>query len=232
MGNDVNAVEAGGELRRVQVWDLPVRIFHWVLLLLVSFSWWSGKEGGSAMQYHMWSGYAILTLVFFRLVWGFCGGGNARFTAFVRGPGAVLAYMQTLFARRAGAHLGHNPLGGWSVVLLLVCLAVQTGSGLFANDDIATEGPLGRLVSKSTSDLLTTVHAYNFYVLLGLVTTHIAAVLFYLLYKSENLVRPMVTGYKWRPADQAAQSAQDGSNRLAVLILAVAAGAVYLIVSQ
>ena len=128
-------------LRRVKVWDLPVRIFHWTLVLLIAFSWWSGKEGGNVMQYHMWSGYAILTLVLFRVVWGFCGSSSARFTGFVRGPRAAIAYLRTLTERRAGAHLGHNPLGGWNVVLLLVCILIQAGTGAFANDAIVPQGP-------------------------------------------------------------------------------------------
>lgn len=221
-----------GALQRVAVWDLPVRIFHWLLLVLVAFSWWSGKAGGNAMQYHLWSGSAILTLIFFRITWGFCGSSSARFAQFLRGPGAVMRYLRTLPERRSGGHLGHNPLGGWSVLLLLACLSVQAASGLFANDDIATEGPLAGLIRKSTSDFLSTVHAYNFYVLLALVTVHVWAVLFYLFYKSDNLIAPMLTGYKWRRPDETAQTPQNGSNRLAVVILAAAAGAVYLIVRQ
>ena len=217
-------------LRRVKVWDLPVRIFHWTLVLLIAFSWWSGKEGGNVMQYHMWSGYAILTLVLFRVVWGFCGSSSARFTDFVRGPRAAIAYLRTLTERRAGAHLGHNPLGGWNVVLLLVCILIQAGTGLFANDDIVTEGPLYKLVTKERSDFLTAIHYYNFYVILALAAAHIGAVLFYLIYKADNLVKPMFTGYKMRAAGDAAPRL--ASTWLAAVLVAIAAGAVFFIVRK
>lgn len=227
-----SAVTANDSARRVRVWDKPVRLFHWTLVLLICFSWWSGKEGGNVMQYHMWSGYGILTLVLFRLAWGLCGSSSARFAEFVRGPRAALAYLRTLADRRAGAHLGHNPLGGWNVVMLLICILLQTGTGLFSNDDIVTEGPLYKLVSKSTSDWLTTIHYYNFYVLLGLVAAHIGAVLFYLFYKSENLIKPMFTGYKLRPANDPAQPARMASSWLAAALVAAAACAVYFIVRK
>ena len=216
---------------RIKIWDAPVRLFHWLLVALILFSWWSGEEGGNAMQYHMWSGYAILTLVLFRITWGLCGSTTARFSTFVKGPRAVLEYARTLPVRRAGAHAGHNPLGGWSVVLVLTCALVQAGTGLFANDDIVTEGPLYRLVSKATSDLLTTVHHINFNILLALAGVHIAAVLFYLFYKSENLIKPMVTGYR-AGLHGTGSSIRHASNWLAILIVALAAVAVYFIVRK
>ncbi len=225
--------EAGNtdvEFQRVRVWDLPVRLFHWAVVALILFSWWSGKEGGNYMQYHMWSGYTILTLVLFRLAWGLCGSSSARFGGFLHGPAAVVAYLKTLPQRRAATHLGHNPLGGWSVVLLLFCMLVQAATGLFANDDIATEGPLSIWVSKATSDLVTTIHFYNFYVLLGLAAVHLCAVLFYLFYKAENLVGPMFSGYKLRPAEYAAKPPHFASNWLAGVLLALVAGGVYLLV--
>jgi hypothetical protein len=219
-----------GGLRRVKVWDLPVRIFHWSLLALILFSFWSGKVGGNYMGYHMWSGYLILALILFRLCWGFCGSSSARFSGFLHGPGAVIAYLRTLPVRRASTHLGHNPLGGWSVAFLLLVILVQAGTGLFANDDIATEGPLSAWISKESSDRLTTIHFYNFYVLLALAVTHIAAVLFYLFYKSENLIRPMFTGFKLRPLDDQEQPPRIAGNWLALVLLALAAGGVYLLV--
>jgi cytochrome b len=214
---------------RVKIWDGPVRITHWALVLLIGFSWWSGKEGGLTLTWHLWSGYAILTLVLFRLVWGFVGSSTARFSSFVRGPGAVAEYLRTLGHRKVSGHAGHNALGGWSVVLLILAIAVQAATGLFANDDIMTEGPLVRHVSKSVSDFLTTVHHYNFWVLLGLAGVHVAAVAFYLLYKSENLVAAMVTGVKI-VASPAPVVRLAGWLR-ALVVFAVAAGAVYLLVN-
>jgi cytochrome b len=227
-----SAITTNEPTQRGAVWDLPVRVFHWTLVLLILFSWWSGKEGGNVMQYHLWSGYAILTLGLFRLAWGFCGSSTARFAGFVRGPRDALAYARTLPERRAGAHLGHNPLGGWNVVLLLVCVLLQAATGLFSNDDIVTEGPLYKLVTKETSDFLTAIHYYNFYVLLALAAAHIAAVLFYLFYKADNLIKPMFTGHKLRPAGDAVQPARLASTWLATVLVAVAACAVYFIVRK
>ena len=232
MGERSAAGSQEAVVQRVKVWDLPVRIFHWALVLLILFSWWSGKEGGNVMQYHMWSGYAILTLILFRLAWGFLGSSSARFAGFVSGPRVALAYARTLPVRAAGVHMGHNPLGGWSVLLLLACVLVQAATGLFSNDDIVTEGPLYKLVSKTTSDFLTAIHYYNFYFLLALAALHIGAVLFYLFYKSDNLIKPMFTGYKSRPVDASAEPQRIAGNSLAAVLVAIAAAAVYFLVRK
>lgn len=232
MSNEKSPTTTGEPVQRVAVWDLPVRVFHWALVLLIVFSWWSGKEGGNSMQYHMWSGYAILALILFRLAWGFCGSSTARFSELVRGPRAVFAYVRTLPLRRPTAYLGNNPLGGWNVVLMLSCMLLQAVTGLFSNDDIVTEGPLYRLVSKATSDFLTAIHYYNFYVLLALVAAHIGAVLFYLFYKSDNLIKPMLTGYMLRPAGEPVQAPRLAGNWLAAVLLAIAACAVYFVVRK
>ena len=213
---------------RLKIWDAPVRLVHWLLVALIAFSWWSGEEGGNAMTYHMWSGYAVLTLVIFRILWGFVGSSTARFSNFVRGPRAVLDYLGTIRRRGMSGHAGHNALGGWSVVLLLSSIAVQAGTGLFANDDIMTEGPLVHLISKEASDRLTSLHYFNFNVLLTLAGVHIAAVLYYLFYKSENLVAAMVTGMKHVAVPPPAGLRMAGAGR-AVAAFAVAAGTVYLI---
>jgi cytochrome b len=189
--------------RPILVWDLPTRLFHWLLATLVLASFVTGEIGGLWMRYHIWSGCAILGLLLFRLAWGFVGGRHARFSAFVRGPGAVLRYTQTMLRRDAPKHLGHNPLGGWSVLAMLFALLVQAATGLFANDDIITEGPLYPWVDKATSDWLTGIHLLNQGVVLLLVAVHVMAVLFYLIIKHENLVLPMLTGRKhWHQEDQ------------------------------
>ncbi|HMM75782.1 MAG TPA: cytochrome b/b6 domain-containing protein [Gammaproteobacteria bacterium] len=180
----------------VRVWDLPVRLFHWGIVALLGYSWWSGEEGGMTLEYHMWSGYAVLTLVLFRVLWGFAGSGTARFASFVRGPAAVLASLRELGSARPLHLAGHNPLGGWMVLALLLCLLVQTSSGLFANDDLFNEGPLYEHVSKALSDTLTTVHHLNFGLLLGLVALHVAAVAWHRLRKGERLVGAMIHGRK------------------------------------
>lgn len=210
----------------VQVWDVPVRLFHWLVVGLVIGSWVTSEVGGNAMTYHMWIGYSILVLVLFRIFWGFVGSRHARFKDFVRGPGALVRYLR---GTPAETSIGHNPLGGLSVLALLASLAVQAVTGLFTNDEIATEGPLAARVGMEWSDLLSTVHRYNFYVLLALIALHVAAVVFYLLVKRENLIKPMLTGKKELPASLAGEQRVVGLG-CAALVLACAGGIVALIV--
>jgi cytochrome b len=220
-----------GKDRSVQVWDLPVRLFHWMLVALVATSWITAEIGGNAMTIHEWSGFTVLTLVLFRVTWGFFGSGYARFASFVRAPSKALAYARALARGPAPFFPGHNPLGGWMVLVLLASLLVQTSTGLFANDDIMTEGPLARHVSKATSDLLSKVHEINFNVLLVLLALHIAAALYYLLVKRDNLIVPMITGRKQVPADFEQQAPAGGERRwLAALLLGLSATAVWLLV--
>jgi cytochrome b len=217
--------------KAVAVWDWPVRIVHWSLVVLITVSWITSEVGGNAMSYHMWSGYTILTLVIFRIVWGCVGSPHARFASFVRGPGEVMRYAASLVGARSSSFLGHNPLGGWSVVLMLLSVTVQAGTGLFANDEIFTEGPLASRVSADTSGLLTTIHRYNFYVLLALIALHLIAIGFYLLVKRENLIGAMFSGKK-HVDDPAAQDAPMASLLRAAVVLLIAAGVVVVVVNS
>lgn len=221
--------------RPTRVWDLPTRLFHWSLVALVTFSGLSGQVaedlGSRFMDWHMLSGYAILALLLFRLAWGFVGSTHARFADFVRGPRRVLEY---LGARSAGkpdsVHPGHNPLGGWSVLSMLGALSVQVGSGLFLSDeDMGVEGPLAKHVANRTIDLLHEVHETSFWLLLGLVAGHLAAIAFYRVAKGENLVRPMVTGDKVLAG---IEPARGGAPWLGALWLALTAGAVWYLVNR
>jgi cytochrome b len=214
-----------------RVWDLPVRLFHWALVALIATSWTTAEIGGNAMQYHQWSGMSILTLVLFRVLWGFFGSTRARFWDFVRGPRAAFAYARGLLRGGAAFYPGHNPLGGWMVLALLASLLVQTGTGLFANDDVMIEGPLAGHISKETSDWLTGIHHVNFAVLLVLIALHVAAALFYLLVKRDNLVLPMITGRKPLAEGRSFEPARGGPLWLAALLLALCAGAVWAIVT-
>ena len=126
----------------IAVWDLPSRLFHGLLVILVAVSFTTGTIGGNAMQYHEWSGFAILVLLVFRITWGFVGSRTSRFSDFVKGPAAVWRYANALVRGHSECYLGHNPLGGWSVLAMLLALLVQAATGLFANDDIITAGPL------------------------------------------------------------------------------------------
>jgi cytochrome b len=213
----------------IYVWDLPTRLFHWTLVVLVSTSFVTAKIGGNAMQYHVWSGETILALLLFRLIWGFIGSRTARFVHFVRGPATAWRYARRLIGPDPERHLGHNPLGGWSIVAMLLALALQALTGLFATDDIATQGPLYHLVSEAAASRLTGIHLFNKDVILALVALHILAVLFYLLVKKDNLVTPMITGRKaWQ--DAIAPQIQTPPFWVALLIAALSAAAVFLLV--
>jgi cytochrome b len=214
-------------MNKILVWDLPLRLFHWLLVLLVVVSVVSVQIGGNAMQVHMRSGYAVLTLLLFRVLWGFLGGTHARFASFVRGPGTVFAYLR---GHGTSRHLGHNPAGAWSVVLMLAVLLAQAATGLFANDDISTEGPLARLVSKALSDSVTGVHHLNSKILFALIGLHLSAIAFYFFRKRENLVKPMLTGFKESAAGAGDAAQRQGKIWLAALLLAACAGGVYFLV--
>ena len=212
------------------VWDLPLRIFHWVLVLLVISQVVTATIGGNAMEFHALGGYTILTLVLFRILWGFAGGTHARFGDFLRGPAAVARYAQMLIKGTAESHRGHNPLGGWSVVVMLVSLLVQAVTGLFANDDVMMEGPLAKHVSGDASAMFTAIHDINAGILLTLISLHILAVLFYLFRRKRNLIGPMFTGRKpielmdaWPP--------RAGNPWLAALLLGASSLLVYVVVT-
>ncbi len=176
--------------RSVKVWDLPVRLFHWLLVIGV-FALWLTADVLDRLGLHMAIGLALLGLVVFRLVWGVIGSDTARFTQFVKCPRTILAYLKH---PKPGIWLGHNPLGALSVLALLLSLVVQLFTGLFANDQIYNEGPLSDYVSERYQDLASAVHEVNFYVLLGLITLHLIAIAFYQFKKREPLVQAMVTG--------------------------------------
>lgn len=219
--------DAEEQLYPIRVWDVPTRLFHWLLVGLVIFSFVTGKIGLTAMKYHEWSGFAILVLVGFRLVWGFVGGQQSRFSTFVKGPATVIHHAASLLSKASRRHIGHNPLGGWSIMAMLISLLIQAGTGLFANDDIITEGPLYHLISKQTSDWLTGIHHLNQKILLALVVVHIGAVIFYLIVKRDNLIKPMITGNKlWHQTHDSAW----GNPVSALIIAALAAVAAYLAV--
>jgi cytochrome b len=224
--------EVSSDTRSLAAWDAPVRIFHWTLALLMVFSVATGLTGGNAMVWHMRSGYAILTLVVFRVLWGFVGSTTARFSDFLYGPGRALAFVRDVLGRRPAHYLGHNPVGGWMVLLLLILILAQAGTGLFANDDISTEGPLYRYVSKDFSDQLTGLHKLNVKILYGLVALHIAAVLYHLLWRGENLVRAMFTGFKETSAGEPGNGLRFSSSWLALGLFIAVAVCVYFLVSK
>ena len=216
----------------VRVWDLPTRAFHWLLAACVIGSVISAKIGGNAMLWHFRLGYVVFTLILFRLIWGVVGGRWSRFASFFYAPSTTLRYLRG--QSRPGEHLdvGHNPLGAFSVFGLLAVLAAQVGSGLFAEDDVSNIGPLNKFVSGATSEWLTHWHRrYGQWLVITLVLLHVAAILYYLLRKKQNLVRPMLSGDKPLPRDVPASADHGRSRALAALLVAGCAALVAWLVS-
>lgn len=175
----------------VRVWDWPVRLTHWLFVFCIAVSWWSAEQ--HAMDWHRYSGYTLLGLLIFRIYWGFAGSSSARFSQFLRGPRGLVAYLRE--SREGHRHAGHNPLGGWSVAAMLTLMLAQVVIGLFVSDvDGLESGPLSHLVSFDTSRTLAEIHEIVFNVMLTLIALHVAAILFYLLVKRDNLVSAMLTG--------------------------------------
>jgi len=216
-------------MRTVRIWDLPTRLFHWLLVIFFAFSYLSAQIGDSWMQWHFLSGYAVLTLLLYRIVWGFVGSRTARFSDFIKGPRATLHHVRDMLRPAKSNDIGHNPLGGWMIVLLLVLLLVQVGTGLFSQDRNLNFGPLSLLVSSSTSRFLKEIHETTVNILLLLIGVHVLAVLFYLVFKRENLVAAMFSGEKQLELPPGAEPRQS-SPWLALLVLIVCALVVYGIV--
>ena len=201
---------------KAAVWDLPTRLFHWLLAALIGFSWWSAEE--EQLEWHMWSGYAVLTLLLFRLLWGIFGSSTARFSNFLRGPAGVLGYLRDSKGWRA---VGHTPLGALSVVALLGLTIAQVATGLFnADDDGLYEGALAPLVSYDFADAAHDAHELVFNILLAFIALHVAAILYYRLFKGRKLVGPMISGRA--AVDPDVEPMKPGRGWVALVCLAVA----------
>lgn len=210
----------------VRVWDLPTRVFHWVLVLSVLGSFSTGYLSGNAMAWHLRFGYLAFTLLLFRLFWGFCGGRWSRFRSFCYAPTTSLRYLRGQSRPEEHHDVGHNPLGALSVLALFAALVAQVATGLFADDEIATTGPLNRFVSGKTASLLTHWHTdYGHRIIVGLVLLHVAAIAFYLLRLRRNLIVPMLSGDKVleRSVPPAVDSPRSRVLALAALLVAAAA---------
>lgn len=178
-------------MHKMRVWDLPTRLFHWALFVLITLLFVTAYAG--RMGAHAAMGQAVLVLVVFRLAWGFIGSQTARFSDFVKGPSAIRSYL----AGSQSGTLGHNPLGAAMVLALLATLLVQALSGLFSGDGIGFDGPFVHLISRVASDSVTSLHVTLAYVIAGLVAIHIVAVLLHWMRRGENLIVPMFLGTKW-----------------------------------
>jgi cytochrome b len=211
------------------VWDLPTRLFHWTLVALILLQFLSGDFGLIPMSWHYWVGYATLALVVFRVLWGFAGSHTSRFASFLRGPGAVAHYARETAAGRHVQVIGHNPVGGWSVLLMLLSILAQSITGLFSSDDLEEAGPLVDRVSEATVEWMTRVHHLNRWLLVLLIVLHVGAVLMHWVIRRDNLVAAMIHG-------RGRVSAQDEAPRIAplhraLLLLVISAIAVAFIVT-
>ena len=179
---------------RIKVWDRPTRLFHWLLVVLIAAAWWTGEHEDLTWHYRI--GMGVLMLILFRLIWGVIGGSTARFAGFVKGPRAIADYLRGA----APPRVGHNPLGALSVLALIALVATVVVLGLFATDhDGLQPGPLAHLVSYEGADAAHEYHELGFNLLLALVAVHVAAVLYYWLFRRDDLIGPMVTGSRDGP---------------------------------
>lgn len=202
----------------MRVWDLPTRLFHWLLVLLVPASYVTMRL--NMMDLHMTLGTVLLALLLFRWIWGFVGSETARFGHFLGSPLRALRFLARIGVREPDTQIGHSPAGGWMTLLLLLLLSVQVAAGLCANDGAATEGPLAKYVGGHASDVLSYVHAVTFKLILAAVALHLLAIATYAVVKKQNLVRPMVTGKKRLPG--ATRAPRMASPLLALGVLAIA----------
>ncbi|CAN5908600.1 cytochrome b/b6 domain-containing protein [soil metagenome] len=220
----------------VRVWDVPVRLFHWTLVALLVTSYFSARAGGDWMNLHFWSGYGILTLLLFRIAWGFVGSTTARFAHFVKGPASCATYLKSFLTGRRTYETGHNPVGGLMVVVLILAVLAQVLTGLFASDTDTgmINGPLANRIPDKWVDRLTSFHFFWINVLLALAALHVLAAFAYLVWKRQNLIGAMFTGRK--PLADVAETGKPAprlafvSGRLALSLLIVAAAIVYFIV--
>lgn len=214
--------------RMVAAWDLPTRLFHWGLVTLVILAPITNKMGASTFYLHKINGYMILSLILYRVIWGFIGGTTARFSTFVRPFGAI-GYFFDLLRNRPRHFLGHNPLGGLMVLALMAAAAGQALFGLMTLDDIPAtiEGPFASKVAESTAEWVSVWHRRGFRIILALVALHVLANLFYTFVKKDNLIRPMVTGVKPAGAYEDVQANQPGSLGKAALCLALSMAIVF-----
>jgi len=218
---------------RVRIWDLPTRIFHWVLVLAVAASVATAHVGGNAMEWHFRCGYLIFTLLAFRLLWGFVGGRWSRFASFLYMPPTLLRYLRG--GELPGEHMeaGHNPLGSLSVFALLGLLILQVATGLVADDEIASQGPLNKFVSSAFASTATFWHAdIGQWILIALIAMHVSAIFYYLHGKQTNLLRPMIGGDKVLPAGTPAATDSAATRLVALVVVLACACAVAWVVGQ
>lgn len=217
---------------RILVWDLPTRAFHWLLVVTLIGSWVTHEMGLEWTELHMWFGYAALGLVVFRIIWGLVGPAHARFASFLASPARTVGYARHWLAGDPPRYTGHNPLGGWAIIAMLLAVLLQAISGLFNSDDIMYSGPWQGGVSGRTAELMHEIHEINFNILLLLAALHLGAIFSYWARWRVDLLRPMISGLK--PLHLADPDHGIAGQRLllAVAALGLAAAVVWLVVSS
>jgi cytochrome b len=226
--------EATRSTGTVRAWDLPTRLFHWALVIMIASAWvsfqFANQLGDPQLKWHRWNGMAILVLLTWRLLWGFVGGSTSRFTAFVTWPWNALSYLIGALKGEKRSYLGHNPAGTWMIIILFLGVAAQAKLGLYTleHNDL-TAGPLQRTIleNETLTKQIQSWHRQGFYLLLGLIGVHVAVNLFYRLVLKDKLIEAMVTGRKPAEAYADQQEATGGSLALAAALLAASAGIVY-----
>ena len=203
--NDLATAQSRPALKHL-VWDLPTRLFHWALVFCLAGSWITAEAGFEWTETHFLLGYTSLGLIVFRIIWGFAGPTHARFSSFIKGPTAVYDNARQLLDRSPSSYVGHNPIGGWSTLLLLTIVAVQATTGLFISDDIFYAGPYNGIVSGDSAGQLAGIHHINFNVLQALVLIHLGAISWYQWGKRTALIKPMISGYKTLPAERLSET--------------------------
>ncbi|GAA0623861.1 cytochrome b/b6 domain-containing protein [Thalassospira tepidiphila] len=213
--------------KKVKLWDFPVRLFHWALVVAIVTAWWSNRQ--VMIDIHAIAGYSVLALVIFRIIWGFVGSSNARFADFLTGPRHVIGYLGKLPKGSTSelTYTGHNPAGGWMVLVMILLVGVQAVSGLFASEDtfLFFDGPLVAYVSSDFASTMNWIHHTNINLIYGAVGLHVFAALFYLVVKRENLIRAIVIGTRRVPVELAGRFAniRFASPVLGIVILIICA---------
>jgi len=219
------------ENEQVRIWDIPLRLFHWVLVALVTCQLLIAWAFTEQIDLHVILGYLTLALIVFRIIWGFIGTTYAQFKNFLVSPTSLVAYIRGLFNRTSQSKsAGHNPIGGYSTIAIIACILVQGFSGLFCDDDVFTAGPLRHLVSDNVTSIFNQVHTLNAKILVGLLCTHVLAIFWYLLVKRENLIKAMITGKKIAIKDDKYMNWTE-KPLAALLTLALASIAVWVVIN-
>ncbi len=209
------------EVKKVKVWDIPTRLFHWLLIILMAGLWWTASEG--EMEWHQILAYSLLIILCFRWIWGFIGSETSRFKQFIHSPSKTINYIKSRNDQiLIDKTIGHNPAGGYMVIALLILISVQFVTGLFTTDDIYTEGPLYSLMDDNISDWLSWLHHNLFYGILGFVAIHVFAVIIH-TFKGDAIISAMVHGNKVLPA-HVSRALTFRSNKLAALLVSLLIG--------